>query len=307
MINRELIRLKTVQLVYAYYENEGKTVENAEKEFLFSLQKAHELYYTLLLLMVSINHIARRTVEMQQNRARRLNEGEISTRFIDNLFINQLRDNEQLRKFQDSENVAWAEDDEMLRRIYIKITEQDFYKAYMKEEHHSYEDDRELWRKIYRHLLTDNEEIDALLEERSIYWNDDKTIVDTFVLKTIRHFEEEKGAQQKLLPDFKDNDDLEYAKKLFRTSIKNKEWAKKLIAEQTKNWDVDRIALMDLVILQVALTEIATFPEIPLNVSINEYVEIAKAYSTPQSGKYVNGMLDTIGKRLISEGLIEKN
>lgn len=307
MINRELIRIKVVQLVYAFYNNEGKTKENAEKEFLFSLDKAYELYHVLLMLMVSITHIARRTVEMQMSRARRLHEQSvIPTKFVNNLFIDQLSKNVQLRSFQNKEGEFWAEEEEFLRHLYKEITEQEYYQEYIRKPGNDFEEDREIWRKIYRSLLCNNEELDDILEERSLYWNDDKAIIDTFVLKTIRRFEAQNGQMQQLLPEFKDDDDLDFAKTLFRTVIDNEERFRELIKEQTRNWDMERIAFMDLVIMQTALAEITSFPEIPLRVSINEYVEIGKMYSTPRSGSYINGMLDTIAKRLIAEHKIEK-
>ena len=307
MINRELIRIKVVQLVYAFYNNEGKTKENAEKEFLFSLDKAYELYHVLLMLMVSITHIARRTVEMQMSRARRLHEQSvIPTKFVNNLFIDQLSKNVQLRSFQNKEGEFWAEEEEFLRHLYKEITEQEYYQEYIRKPGNDFEEDREIWRKIYRSLLCNNEELDDILEERSLYWNDDKAIIDTFVLKTIRRFEVQNGQMQQLLPEFKDDDDLDFAKTLFRTVIDNEERFRELIKEQTRNWDMERIAFMDLVIMQTALAEITSFPEIPLRVSINEYVEIGKMYSTPRSGSYINGMLDTIAKRLVAEHKIEK-
>lgn len=307
MINRELIRIKVVQLVYAFYNNEGKTKENAEKEFLFSLDKAYELYHVLLMLMVSITHIARRTVEMQMSRARRLHEQSvIPTKFVNNLFIDQLSKNVQLRSFQNKEGEFWAEEEEFLRHLYKEITEQEYYQEYIRKPGNDFEEDREIWRKIYRSLLCNNEELDDILEERSLYWNDDKAIIDTFVLKTIRRFEAQNGQMQQLLPEFKDDDDLDFAKTLFRTVIDNEERFRELIKEQTRNWDMERIAFMDLVIMQTALAEITSFPEIPLRVSINEYVEIGKMYSTPRSGSYINGMLDTIAKRLVAEHKIEK-
>ncbi|MBQ8969392.1 MAG: transcription antitermination factor NusB [Bacteroidaceae bacterium] len=307
MINRELIRIKVVQLVYAYYGNEGKTMEAAEKEFMFSLDKAYELYHTLLLLIVSLTHMATRIVEMQQSRARRLNEpGVVSTKFVENRFVAQLRMNEELAAFQESQSVIWGDEEDFLRRIYTRITEQDFYQAYIASGKSSYEEDRELWRQIYRKLLTNNEELDDILEERSLYWNDDKSIVDTFVLKTIRRFDASNGAQQKLLPEFKDDDDIEFARTLFRTAIDSEGYFRQLVEEQTEHWDLERIAQMDLIIMQVALAEITSFPEIPLSVSINEYVELAKMYSTPRSSGFINGMLDTMAKRLLNEGRLVK-
>ena len=307
MINRELIRLKVLQLVYAYYNNEGKTLEAAEKEFLFSLDKAYELYHNLLLLMVSISHMAERMVEMQQNRARRLNERDsVSTKFIQNRFIAQLRENRQLRAFQEKQNALWGEEDEFLRRTYQTITEQAFYQEYVMSGESSYEEDRELWRKIYRNVICNNEELDEILEDNSLYWNDDKAIVDTFVLKTIRRFEEKAGAEQELLPEYKDTEDPKFATALFRTTIENEAYYRQLIRERTLNWELERIAVMDLVIMQIALAEITSFPEIPLSVSINEYVELAKIYSTPRSSSYINGLLDSIAKELIADGKIDK-
>jgi N utilization substance protein B len=170
----------------------------------------------------------------------------------------------------------------------------------------SYEEDQELWRKLYKTFIFENEELDALLEEQSLYWNDDKSIVDTFVLKTIKRFEEENGAQQKLLPEYKDVADMDFARKLFKNTISNAEEYRALMSGSSKNWDMSRLAFMDVVIMQVALAEIMTFDDVPLSVTLNEYVEIAKHYSTVKSGSFVNGMLDTITKKLRQENKINK-
>ncbi len=308
MINRELIRLKTVQITYAYYENDGKNVDAAEKELFFSLSKAYDLYNQLLLLMVAINNIAVRTVETQQNRVKRLNEETIvPTKFVNNRFMAQLESNEQLRDFRDASKYSWLDEEEFLRRTYKKITEQEYYKEYMASGESSYEEDREVWRKIYRNILCNNEELDGILEELSLYWNDDKGIVDTFVLKTIKRFDEEKGSKQELLPEYHSEDDREFASKLFRHAINNADYYRSLIAEQNRNWDLNRVVKMDLLIMQIALAEIISFPGIPVSVSINEYVEIAKMYSTPKSGSYINGVLDAIAKRLHDENKLMGN
>ena len=307
MINRELIRIKVVQLVYSYYQNGDKTMEAAEKEFVFSLDKAYELYHTLLLLILSINHIATRTVEMYQSRARRLHlQEDIPTKFIDNRFAAQLKANKQLKAFAAKYGSLWDDDEDMLRQLYKEITKQEYYIDYMHSSKSSYEEDRELWRKIYRTLLCNNERLDEILEEKCLYWNDDKVVIDTFVMKTIRRFEEQNGADQELLPAYKTEGDLEFALKLFRTAIGNEEYFRKLISEHTMNWELERIATMDLLIMQIAMAEITSCPEIPLSVSINEYVELAKVYSTPRSSGYINGMLDTMAKRLIEEGVLDK-
>ena len=157
-----------------------------------------------------------------------------------------------------------------------------------------------------RYFIFDNEDLDALLEEQSLYWNDDKSIVDTFVLKTIKRFEESNGAAQELLPEYKDMNDKAFACTLFRTAVTKAEEYRALMSDNSKNWDMSRFAFMDVVIMQVALAEIFAFDDIPLNVTLNEYVEIAKYYSTAKSGSFVNGLLDSITKKLRAEGVINK-
>ena len=299
--------MKVVQITYAYYQNGGKNIDTAEKELFFSLGKSYDLYHYLLMLMVEVNRIAERAVETAQNRYNRIHVGEKpSTKFVDNRFIRQLEVNKQLLEFRESQKKNWANEEDFVRSLYKKVIETDYYQEYMASAESSYAEDRELWRKIYKNLICNNEDLDSLLEDMSLYWNDDKFIVDTFVLKTIKRFEEEKGADQELLPEFKDEEDRDFAHRLFRNTLLNADYYRKLISENTKNWEFNRIALMDLVIMQIALAEIVTFPNIPLSVSLNEYVDIAKIYSTPRSGAYVNGLLDVIAKRLIAEKKISK-
>lgn len=309
MINRELIRLKVVQITYSYYQNGGGKPEAAEKELLFSLGKAYDLYNYLLLLMVELNRMALRTMEMRQNRARRLGEDEkaISTKFIDNRFMLQLESNKQLMEFRDNQKRSWGDYEEFVRSLYNKIEESEYYKQYMESEGNSYEEDREVWRLIYRHLICNNDELDALLEEMSLYWNDDKVIVDTFVLKTINRFTADSNADQPLLPEYRDVTDQEFATRLLLRTIVNEKYYTELVASKTRKWEMNRVALMDRVIMQIALAEILSFPSIPVSVSINEYVEIAKMYSTPKSGKFINATLDNIAKQLQSENKLVKN
>ena len=171
----------------------------------------------------------------------------------------------------------------------------------------SYAADRELWRKIYRTLIQENEALDDVLEEQSLYWNDDKEVVDTFVLKTIKRFDEKNGPKQELLPEYNSDDDRDYARKLFRATILNADEYQRFMSEASRNWDFGRLAYMDVVIMQIAIAEIMTFPTIPISVSINEYVEMSKLYSTPRSGGYINGMLDTIARHLVDTGRLLKS
>jgi N utilization substance protein B len=307
MINRVLIRLKIVQIIYAYYKNSGKTLKATEDEVFFSLSKAYALYNYMLLLIVGITHYAADRISFLSMKIRPTeSDRNPNLKFVNNRFALQLENNEQLKKFAEKSKLNWVENSDLLRRMLDKIEESDIYKEYMAAETSSYEEDKELWRKLYKAFVFDNEELDSLLEEQSLYWNDDKSIVDSFVLKTIKRFEEKNGAAQQLLPEYKDVADMEFARKLFRNAIGNAEHYREMMSSSSKNWDMSRLAFMDVVIMQVALAEIMTFDDVPLSVTLNEYVEIAKHYSTVKSGSFVNGMLDTITKKLRQENKINK-
>lgn len=308
MINRELIRTKVVQLVYAYYQNSGTNLDTAEKELLFSLDKAYELYNNLLLLIVAINKEEQRRVEILSGQARREGKAEPSRRFIDNRFALQLADNVKLLAFVENGKCIWDEQVEIVRRLCSLIEESETYKEYMAAETDSYDADRELWRKLYKQLIEDNADIDEVLEDRSLYWNDDKEIVDTFVLKTIRRFNPEEGENQELLPEYKEgSDDRDFAVRLFRATIRGGETYRQYMDEASLNWDLSRLAYMDIVIMQIAIAEMLTFSNIPVNVTISEYIELAKLYSTPRSGGYINGVLDNIAHFLVDRGLMLKS
>ena len=306
MINRELIRIKIVQLTYAYYQNGNKNIESAEKELLFSLSKAYDLYNYLLALIVGITHESRRYLEVAQSRARREGTKEPSPKFAYNRFAMQLEENHMLNEFLETQKKNWSDEPEFLKKIYTQITESQIYKDYMDSPEDNYDTDRELWRKLYRTLIQDNKDLDALLEEQSLYWNDDKEVVDTFVLKTIKRFEEKNQGRQELLPEYDNEEDKDFARKLFRATIMNADEYQHYMSEASRNWDFSRLAYMDIVIMQIAIAEMATFPSIPISVTINEFVEIAKVYSTPQSAGYINGMLDAIARHLIKNGRLLK-
>ena len=308
MINRVLIRLKIVQIVYAYYQNGGKNLDTAEKELFFSLSKAYDLYNYLLLLMVEVTKQANKRLNAAKNKLVPTKEELFpNTKFVENRFIAQLEVNKQLLEFSNNQKKTWENEADFVKTLCDKILESDIYKEYMASETSSYEEDRELWRKLYKNIIFNNIELDQVLEDQSLYWNDDKEIVDTFVLKTIKRFDEKNGAKQELLPEFKDEEDQDFARRLFRRTILNADYYRHLISENTKNWDLDRVAFMDVVIMQIALAEILSFPNIPVSVSLNEYVEIAKLSSTPKSGGFINGTLDGIVNSLKKENKLTKN
>ena len=305
MINRELIRIKIVQLTYAYYQNGNKNIDSAEKELFFSLSKAYDLYNHLLALIVALTKEARRRLEVLQAKALREGTPEPSQKFAFNRFALQLEGNKQLLEFVETQKRTWADDLEFVGRLLEQIEQSQIYKDYLTGED-SYDADRELWRRIYRTLIQDNADLDQILEEQSLYWNDDKEVVDTFVLKTIKRFDEKNGPKQELLPEYDSEEEKDYARKLFRATIMNADEYQRYMSEASLNWDFSRLAYMDVIIMQIAIAEMLTFPTIPINVTINEYVELAKIYSTPRSFGYINGMLDAIARHLNRQGRLLK-
>ena len=306
MINRELIRIKIVQLTYAYYQNGNKNMDSAEKELLFSLSKAYDLYNYLLLLIVAVSREERRRVEIAMQRAEREGTELPSQKFVFNKFAVQLEDNKMLNTFVENQKLTWTDDIEFVRKLCNQIEESLAYREYMAAPEDSYEADREVWRKIYRQLIVDNDDLKSLLEEKSLYWNDDKEVVDTFVLKTIKRFDPKNNSMQELLPEYKDEEDKDFARKLYRATILNADTYQRYMSETSRNWDFSRLAYMDVVIMQIAIAEMLTFPNVPVSVTINEYVDLAKLYSTPKSGAYINGMLDSIARYRVRTGKMLK-
>ena len=306
MINRKLIRVKIVQLTYAYYQNGHHNMDTAEKELLLSLSKAYDLYNYLLGLIVAITQEERRRVDIATLRAEREGTETPSQRFAFNKFATQLEENKQLNLFMEDKKMSWENDVEAVRKLCDQIEQSPLYQEYMMSDAEDYETDRELWRRIYRTLIQGNEDLDAILEEKILYWNDDKEIVDTFVLKTIKRFDPANKADQELLPEYDDTEDREYALKLFRSTILNADTYQRYMSETSRNWNFSRLAYMDVVLMQITIAEMLTFPNIPISVTINEYVDLAKLYSTPKSGGYINGMLDAIARHLVDTGRLLK-
>ena len=308
MVNRILIRIKVLQIVYSYYQNGNGDLKAAENELLFSLRKSYDLYHYFLLLLIELTNLQRRNLDSRKSRYMPTEEElNPNTRFIDNRFIAQLAENEDLMKYVDEQGLSWSNDEEFVQDVLNLILDSEIYADYMNQETDSYEVDREFWRQAFKKLICGNEMIEEYLEDKSIYWNDDIEIVETFTLKTIKKFEEKRGSAQPLLPMFKDEDDKDFAIRLFRQSLlKGKEYRER-IDKHIRNWESERVASMDLIIMQVALAEILSFPSIPISVTLNEYIDAAKYYSTPKSGNFINGILDSIVGELKKEKLLLKD
>ena len=305
MVNRILIRIKVVQIVYSYLVNKDKSIDTSEKELFFSLEKAYELYHRLLLLMIELTDAQSKRIENARFKyTATAADKNPDTRLVNNRFIAQLRENKMLKEYVDRQSVSWVNEPDFVRILLDRLLASDLYKTYLASEEDSYAVDQDFWKKAFKHIIVEDEDLSEILEAQSLYWNDDLETISTFVLKTIKRFDQSKGAEQELLPMFKDDEDAEFAKMLFRKTLMNVDVNKALIDQHTKNWEIDRVAFMDIVIMLVAIAEIKPFPTIPVKVTLNEYIEIAKSYSTIKSGHFINGILDAVASQLKKDGFL---
>ncbi len=295
MINRVLIRIRVIQILYATYLNQSGDLKKAENELVFSFQKSYDLYYYLLLLLIELTDTYQKRVEARKAKLLPTEEDiNPNMKLINNLFIKQLRENIQLKKYLTDRPLSWEENENYVKSLLDKILKSDVYEEYSKIENTDYDSDREFWRKIFKTFIYCNDELDEILEDESLFWNDDIEIVESFILKTIKKFEPENSENQELLPMFKDEEDRAFAIKLLRETMFNVKTARDLVNKYAQNWESERIAFMDMVIMQTAISELLSFPLIPVNVTMNEYINIAKTYSTQKSSSFINGILDAV-------------
>ncbi len=307
MISRRIIRTKVLQVLYAYYSNDGQSINNTEKELFFCIQKSYDLYHYLFLLILDIADHAENRIEIKRNKHQPTKDDlNPNIKFINNFFIRQLRDNRQLNAYLNQKKLSWVNHPELIKELYLFMTESEFYTEYMENKERSYQEDRKFIERLFNKIILVSEDLYQVLEEQSIYWNDDVEFVISMITKTIKRFNETSSPDQHLMPMFKDQEDRDFAKELLRKSIVNHDELRELVKEHSKNWDVDRIAFMDVLIMQLAITEFLYFPSIPTKVTMNEYIELSKYYSTEKSRNFINGILDKTLKDLRKNGKINK-
>lgn len=307
MINRVLIRIKVLQIVFAYYQNGSNDLRVAENELLLSLRRSYDLYYYFLLLIVEVTRLHERRLDTRKHKYLPTEEElNPNMRLVNNRLARQIEVNEKLQTYVKEHGVSWVNETDFVKNVLELILNSELYAEYKDSEEDSYETDREFWRAVFRKLICRNEELENALEDISIYWNDDIEIIQTFVIKTIKRFEEAEGSKQELLPMFKDEEDQAFAVQLFRKTLLHGEEYRERIDRHLRNWESERVANMDLYIMQMAMAELLHFPNIPVNVTLNEYIDAAKAYSTPKSGTFINGILDSIVQELTEEKLLFK-
>jgi N utilization substance protein B len=307
MISRRLLRIKALMALYAFNRREDDDLAKAETELMFSIGKTYDLYHYLMLLVVEIADITADKIEQARRKNMPLPEDlNPNCRFIDNVLIAQLRANNSFNKYISKSKLSWANYPHIPRNLYNSMASWEPYRQYMKAEEKNYQSDRKLIISLVTEFFANSKDLLSCLEEQSIYWNDDMEYVVVMVEKTLKKFKSDSDEKTGLMPLFKNEEDEEFVKVLFRKTVLNTKKCSELIDRNTTNWEVERIALMDILVMQLAVTEVLEFPEIPVKVTLNEYIEIAKYYCTSKSSTFVNGILDNIVKEIREKGLFKK-
>ncbi len=309
MINRVLIRAKVVQMLYAYMvSKDSMTLTTAKKELTKSLDKSYELYNALLKLMIELTDVQDLRLDEAKHKFLPTEEDlNPNMRFVENEFVKRLRADQTLADFVDDKKINWRDDELFVRLLLDKILRSEEYQEYMEMPKTSLVRDGEVWYQLMKKVVLPDENLLEHLQSMSVYYTDDDLqIMGQFVMKTIRRFEDEEA--QPILPQYKNDADSKFGEQLFSKAVAEMEENNSYIDQfvKTEKWDVERIALMDRVVMCTALTEIRNYPSIPVNVSLNEYIELAKDYSTPRSGQFVNGILNAVVNKLRADKVIIK-
>lgn len=285
-------------------------LRDASKALTASLDKAYELYHALLLLPVEIT--ALRDVRIENARHKFLATPEDlnpNTRMIDNPLPARIAECDDMTEYLKSNPFSWDGDLDMIQRLLDRIMESKIYKDYMEAPATDYKTDCEFWRSVMKNIILPSDDLAEALESKSVYWNDDLEIMGTFVLKTLKRIASSPEGCVELLPKYKDEEDARFGAELFMDAVNNfdeyRSYVEKFI--NSTSWDPERMAFMDLIVMVTAIAELLNYPLIPIPVTLNEYIEIANAYSTPRSGQFVNGILYSVINYLQEQGKLNKN
>jgi len=308
MLNRRHLRVKVLQALYAYYQSTDADAYVAEKELFKSVDRIYELYIYLLLTFEELQRQGERRIEEAKNKMRPTEEDlNPNRKLVDNQVIQILANHEELRQYSEKLKVNWVGDEkqELFRKMYLEIRESETYFEYMNNGQEGFEEDKAFMVALFKTDIANFQHLYNFFEELSIHWLDDIDLTCSMVLKTIKSFEQ--NGNNPILPLYKDEEDeRKFIQQLLRKTILMDKENEALIDELTSNWELDRIARMDIILMKMAITELQIFNNIPTKVTLNEYIEISKFYSTPKSNGFINGVLDKAISRLESQGMIQK-
>lgn len=294
-----------MQALYAFFQHEKAEAGTFEKELFRNLDKIYELYLYILALLVDLRHVS--MIKIDERRNKRLpNQSDLNPnlRFVDNLLLKAMAENKALQDQLEKRRISWQNDMDLVRKLYTEIRNSDLYQSYLESPSSSVKEEREFVLSLVQDYLSENEVLHSHFEEKNIHWSDDSFVAFNSVVRNLETFDG-RFELQPLLKDEKD--DLDFMSALFNKTILYKAQFEALIGKHTKNWELERIASMDMLLMEMALAEILYIPNVPVKASLNEYIDISKEYSTPNSKIFVNGVLDKIVAELRQENKIQKS
>jgi len=308
MLNRRHLRIKVLQALYAYFQSNEENYRKTENELMQSVERIYDLYLYLLLTFQDIKSIAVNNIEEKKKKIRPSKEDlNPNLKFVNNAIIQKIEDSKELRRLSEERKVNWVNDEsqEMFRKMYLQIKDSETFFEFMNNGQEGFEEDKAFALELFKVEIANSELLYNFFEEKSIFWMDDIDLACSMVMKTIKTIEE--GQVLDILPLYKkDDDEKDFIRDLLRKTISMDKENEVLIDELTKNWELDRIAKMDIILMKMAITELQIFNNIPTKVTLNEYIEISKFYSTPKSNGFINGILDKAIEKLQKEKKIVK-
>ncbi|HEV7230236.1 MAG TPA: transcription antitermination factor NusB [Bacteroidia bacterium] len=309
MLNRRYLRIKVMQGLYIYFQSHNHDVPKGENELMRSIDKIYDLYLLLLQFLVDLRGVAANSADDGRNKRLPSKEDlNPNLRFVQNPVLLQLEENAALAAGIRQRKINWSGQMEILRRTFVALRASEEYQEYMNSEDDSYDFHREFILYVFKKYIADSDALESFIEEQSLYWpNDLNMAVAPMILKTLESMHEGPGTEMSLLPLYKDpTEDKAFVVDLYRKTIINDKESEQMIGEKTRNWEVERIAMMDVLLMKMAITELIHFQSIPVKVSLNEYIEISKLYSTPKSKVFINGVLDKLVVDLKEKELVKK-
>jgi N utilization substance protein B len=298
VLNRRHIRVKVMQSIYAMHQNGSDSIEKEEKFLLYSIDNILDLYLTMLSSLIEIGKKEAVFIEKSgQKHITTLEERNPNKKFINNTILQILSENNSLSIALENRKINhWELNEDYIQILLDSIKNSDFYAKYMANTVNNFEEDKQFILDIFTELIVPNEKLYEFLEDNKLTWIDDIPVVNTQIIKQLKQIKSAKDEAFRIPKLFKDQEDQEFVTNLFRKTVLNEKELAKEYVDKTPNWDSERIAEIDTIVLKMAICEFVKFPSIPVKVTINEYLEIAKEYSTPKSSIFINGILDNLVK-----------
>ena len=307
MISRRMLRIKVIKALYAHLKSDADSLMASEKTLVASIDKTYDLYFLMLSLIAELAHYAEQRQELARKKQLPTYEDlNPNRKFVENAVVRLIAQSDAVNDHLAARKLSWAKYPELIKTLYSQLEQSDYYKSYMARAERSWKEDLALVTDFYTRELEECEMLEDVLDEISILWNDDLGFALIMVTRTLSNMRAS-HTDVKVLPKFKSDEDLDFAMQLFEKAAIGYDSNLLQIERFTRNWDVERIAFMDNLIMATAVAELTTFPSIPVKVTLDEYIEIAKFYSTAGSSTFINGVLDKAVASLTEEGKINKS